>query len=120
MEPALGGIKPCNTRNSVLLPAPLGPSRTVRPPATSVRSMSPSTGTPPGAAATFINLIGRPVARSAKASLRTSAGHLRDGVHQYDNRDEHQSQRQRQRQVALACFERNRRRHHPIDAVDGA
>ena len=41
---ALGGMSPCSTRSSVLLPAPLGPSRTVRATGSTTRSMSASDG----------------------------------------------------------------------------
>ena len=121
MEPALGGMRPCSTRSSVLLPAPLGPSRTVRPPATSMRSMPAEHG---HAARRRGDLHQAGSADRWRAQPKRAFAHPRvicaDRVQQHHDRDQHQSQRQRQRQVALAGLERDRRRHHPRDAVDVA
>jgi hypothetical protein len=62
MRPPLGAISPWHRRSSMLLPAPLGPTMTVRVPAASVRLKSETIRTPPMSSATLSSVSGRGLA----------------------------------------------------------
>src|SRR5262245_31933604 len=124
-------MSPIASLSAVVLPEPLGPSRTVGAPAWMSRSTPDRMRTDParnetlsktmsGRGAAGSSAAARASSRLASMALRPQAHAPRQRIDDKDDGDQHQAEADGERQISLRGLQRNRRGHDPREAVDVA
>src|SRR5690606_21246732 len=125
-RPALGRSRPCISRSSRLLPAPLGPRMMVGGPGSRVRLTPEIRSRPPAVKTTSRTESGSRVAGEcidiASGAAMDALGHIaqrrRRGIDADRDGEQHDAERHGEREVAAAGFQRDGRGHRARVAGD--